>query len=63
MVKKFSPCLSVLAVFQQTEIQCFAYNSYYNSPMRLKFSEHSDHKIYENLGIQHTAHKCKEHGL
>jgi hypothetical protein len=29
MVEKFNLCFSVLAVFQQTELQYFAYNSAY----------------------------------
>jgi len=60
VVEKFSSCFSVLAVFQQTELQWLAHNFSYDRLIMLKIGEHLDHKIHDNIGIQNTAQKCKE---
>ena len=57
MVERFNLCFSVLAVFQQTGQQCFAYSLEYTSSKKLKIGENLDHGIYDHIVIQLTAKK------
>jgi len=53
--EKLSFGFTVLAIFQQPEVQFLGHNCRHKS-----LGEHLDHKIYDNFGIQHIAQKCKE---
>jgi hypothetical protein len=63
VVEQSVPCLSVLSIFQQTELQYFAYNSDYKSPMVLKICQRVVQATPYNFSIQLVAQKNNLQGV